>query len=249
MIGFINSYFSSQNSSIGHYLFSDLERNNKKAIKLFYHPLKNLLHVDGMTGLLKEVATIDLDVSEGNRVYHNYLQELHGIYFVSRVLKHKIIAVENNSRKVFSPYGNSNKSCDIKSSYLGKTYFFESKDRSNIYTTHSNSLPIIISEEEESAKWIFSKAKSADQKGAHYLICRPDLDISYGSLKEEFKDYFYGEWITKTLCEHFVEVSHPSKKEIVVSPIENILSHNFIGIYIVKDIGFIKVIITNLMGT
>lgn len=237
---FIKSYFSSHNIDVTHFLLAALELNNKKTLKLLFHPIKNLQRVEGINGLLKEVATV-VNNDDGERIFHNYLQELHGIYFVSRILKHKILAVENNFSKVLSPYCDNEKSCDLKSSYLNKTYFFESKDRSNLFTRDSNSLPITMSQEEESAKWIFSKANAANQKGAHFLICRPDLFMGFGDTQENYKEYFYGDWIEITLSKYFRVLSRVSKNEILVSPRENTFYPVFEGFFIVKEIGYIKV--------
>ena len=239
----ITDYYRSKNIIPTGPLAKDIQNNNLLALNYVMYAIKHLLNIRGMTKLLAELAAIRGTNRETNREtrarYHNSIQELHAIYFVRNKLKHKILEVESRDNKIFSPHRRGQKSCDIKTQKGKKCYYFESKDSSSLLIASHNDLPKCITFEEEAENWIVNKAKSADFKGANYLICRAEIFTSFDIKEEAYEAYFKEEWISELCQRHFGVVKKMAPDEIVVLSNKQFSSY-FMGIYILKDIGFIR---------
>ena len=128
----ILNYFQNKNIVINGCLRKDLEKRNWMALSYISYTIKNLVGIKGIEELLKEIAHLDFKTRNGRRIYHNSLQQFHAIYFVRNQLRYKILEVESRNHKIFSPYRDNIKSCDIKAQKNGKVYYFESKDSQDL---------------------------------------------------------------------------------------------------------------------
>ena len=132
----IQKYYHDKNINVIGLLQDDIGSNNEKVLCYIEYVINNLLSVTGIERLLEDIAKINKRDIEGERIYHNAIMELHSIVFVHRELKLKILEVESNKNRVFSPHRVKKEwSCDIKATDLTKDYFFESKDASSEITT------------------------------------------------------------------------------------------------------------------
>jgi|GEM_PF-2677570 len=219
-------------------LAENIQSNNSLSLKYISYAIRYLLAVPGINELLVDIAVIRGIDKVSKRIFHNYIQELHAIYFVRCRLKHKILQVESRSNKIFSPFRRGDKSCDILSHKNGKQFYFESKDFSSFLLSSNNDLPKFHTAEEEAERWIMRKAKDADVKGANYLICRPEV-WAWSDSEEEPIKYLTGEWIEAVCSKCFIKYRRISNYEILVTS-KNALSSHFMGIYIIKKYDFVK---------
>jgi len=218
----ITKYYRNEGLTPGSFLARDLKNKNMLALSLIEYAVKHLIAINGISNLLRETALVDKPGNEGLRIYHNYLQQFHAIYFTRNKLRHRILEVESKNNKIISPFGQSNKSCDIKTCKAGRDFYFDSKDRSSIFYASNSDLPKFKTEEDEAGRWIINMSKDADLKGANYLICRPDFYVEFCLSPAEQEHDFYYRWIMEVCKKHFPISKRISKNVIVVSPYQKI---------------------------
>jgi len=200
------------------------------------YAIEHLTSVPGMGELLRDLARIQKDGNDGERIYDNSLTQLHAVGFAHKELKLQIVAVESKSQQVLSPRRTGDKSCDFKASDGSREYFFETKDASSETMSQSQDGDFIDYTpmgEEEIGPWIIKRCRDAEEKGADYLICRVPLWVRGW---EEEEQEFYDKWIRKV----FKVKAQPAKHEVIISNPEG-LSDQFSGVYIIKAFGYLRI--------
>lgn len=228
----ISSYYKNNNILPIGELKKDIDHKNMQALQYVVYLIKYLLQVKGVNDLLRDIALIQQDGNEGERIYRNSIMQLHAIYFVHKTLRLHLLEVESNSNKILSPYRNGDKSCDIKARDSKQDYYFESKDSSSeIISEHGNDDEVYFTrmDDDKIEKWILRQTLAADRKGANYLICRVDVWNVTPSESESLVS-----WIDSIFKDHFIIVNKDNLHQIVVSP-KHQLSPHFKGIYVLSQ--------------
>lgn len=228
----ISSYYKSNNILPIGELKKDIDGKNVQALKYVVYLIKHMLHVNGVSDLLRDIALIQLGGNEGKRIYRNSIMQLHAIYFIHKALRFHVLEVESNSNKILSPYRKGDKSCDIKARDSKHDYYYESKDSSAEIISeykHDDAVHFEPIDEGGIEKWIWRQALAAGGKGANYLICRVDVWGVAPSKKESLFS-----WIDSIFKDYFIIKNKDNLHQIIVSPKQQ-LSPYFRGIYILSQ--------------
>ncbi len=239
----IQTYYSENGIEVIGPLAKAIATDEFKALRYVEHAIEQLASVPGMGELLRDLARIQKDGNEGERIYYNSLTQLHAAGFAHKELKLRVLAVESRSQQVLSPRKAGDKSCDFKASDGSREYFFETKDASAETMSQSRydgAIHYTPMGEEEIGPWIVKRCREADEKGADYLICRVPVWVSGW---EEEEQEFYDKWIRKV----FKVKAQPAKHKVVIAKPEG-LSGQFKGVYIVKAFGYLRLGFDNPLG-
>jgi len=220
----IKAYYSKHKIQITGRLQVDIEKGNHKVLTHISYAIRNLSAISGINDLLQEIANVNVQGFEGERIYQNRLTELFGIKFVHKILRMKIIEAESKSIKILSPNRKrKDASCDIRAKNGNRDYYFETKDESSKSTTSAIKNGVTHFEpkdDDEIVEWVKNMCRKASNKGANYLICR--VPVWLNSLRESFPS----DWVKRVFKTEL-------KGKDVAFNIENIDSF-FEGVYIVK---------------
>jgi len=231
----IETYYQESGIEIIGHLAEDIAMDGFKALRHVEYAIAQLATVPGMRELLRDLARVEKDGNDGERIYLNSLTQLHSVGFSHKELKLQVLAVESKSWAVLSPRRIGDKSCDFKASDGGRGYFFETKDASAetmSQARYGGAIHYTPMGEEEIGPWIIKRCRDAEEKGADYLICRVPVWVQGW---EEEEQEFYDKWIRKV----FKIKEQPSKHEVIISKPEE-LSSQFKGVYIIKSFGYLK---------
>lgn len=238
----ISNYYKKRNIHIGDILKSDIDKSKQSTLIYISYAIKYLLIVKGIDSLLEKIATFDSSQIDADRNYHNLKTEFQSFYFVNKILKLKILEIDNpnSNKKLTSPNAqNDIYTCDIKAKDLSNTLYFEVKDFSDMFETNSNSLPRSDDYGLQVEKWIIKKCKRNFRKGMNYLIARIDLETPFGLKKSSTIDYFYDEFI-KEICNNKLWVKKKiSRNEYIIT--SNFNTPNFFySVYLVYGENYLK---------
>ena len=231
----VETYYSENEVEVIGPLAQDILSGNFRVLRHVEYAIDHLASVPGMGELLKDLARFEKDGNDGERIYDNWLTQLHAVGFAHKKLKLQILAVESKSQPVFSVRRIGDKSCDFKASDGSREYFFETKDASSETMSQSqdgDSIDYTPMGKEEIGPWIIKRCREADEKGADYLICRVPV---WGRGWEEEEQEFYDKWVRKV----FKVKTQPAKHEVIISKPEG-LSDQFKGVYIIKAFGYLR---------
>jgi hypothetical protein len=154
-------------------LYEDLIEDNEAGLEYLAYAITNYRLLRGVEANISALASIPVTDFDKEREYDNRLTEFMGLWFVSDILKQRIVALEAQS-----PHraAGSNKTCDLQSDAEVGAIFYEVKDFSSEIltqqqvdegiTTFNPGLPHKIK------PWIEGYVQNCVQKGANYLVCR-----------------------------------------------------------------------------
>lgn len=152
-------------------LREDLDEDNEFGLEYIAYAIRGYPALPGLLPGVKALATVEDGGFENERIYENKLTEFMGIWFVSEVLKEKVVRLESPSphRK------GGKKTCDLETATTAGACFYEVKDFSSEIltqvtvdvgvTSFTPGLPFKIK------PWIEGYVQNCIEKGANYLVC------------------------------------------------------------------------------
>lgn len=206
---------------INKWFSQEITQNNPRPFVYTAYAIRELLDVPGVKELLIHTLAPPNPLSELERVVHNALVELHGLYFVSEGLELRISRAEADKIKVYSPFRTGNKSCDILATDGEKEFYFECKDHSSeIVTSYPNQRDPRFRNFKPSfgdkvASWIGYMCRDASEKGATTLICKvPRWKEQFFDTDEELDNWWVHEFfdVNKSFGprDHLIEPPEPN---------------------------------------
>lgn len=153
-------------------LRKDLDEDNERGLDYIAYAITHYQDLCGVSLGVKLLAAVGDGSSENERIRDNKLTEFMGMWFVSEVLKEKVVRLEAPS----SHRMRDKKTCDLETATEAGPCFYEVKDLSSEIssqltvnvdvTCFTPALPKKIT------RWIKRQVHKCIEKGANYLVCR-----------------------------------------------------------------------------